>query len=648
VVPSESPRNTGEPKGYSAEEFLRNLADSGLLRREEAVAAAGALAGGSLPADGEALARALIAAGKLTPFQAAAVRERRFGELLLGAYEVLDLLGRGGMGAVYKARHRRMKRVVALKVLSPAVGRSATFVLRFQREVEAVARLSHPNIVMAFDAGEAEVGHFLVMEFIDGRDLASEVRGDGPLLVADAVGCIVQAARALEYAHAQGIIHRDVKPANLLRDARGVVKVADLGLARFHDPLGRPGDEAAALTQAGTVMGTVDYMSPEQSLGMAGVDGRTDVYSLGCTLFFLLAGRPPYGGETVLETLCLHREAPIPDLGETGRRVPAALEAVFHRMMAKKPGERFSSMTDVLRALEAVQLPPEEGPRPRATPNPPADAFAPTIDVRRAEPATPAVSDRGIADRPVLLVEPSRAQSAIIRKYLQEFGVRDVPTAATGRQALEEARRVRPRAVVSAMHLADMTGLQLAEQVRAEPALRATGFVLITSKADQPGANLPGNVVLLAKPFDPEGLAGALRRATAASTPAAPRDHLKVLIVDDSTAARSNVRGVLGGLGLRRFTEAADGTAAVALLDRESFDLVVTDYHMPGLDGRGLVEFIRRHSRSPSVPVLMSTTETNPARLEEVRQSGVSAICDKRFLPEVVRGLLESLLPRNA
>src|SRR5689334_1527549 len=142
------------------------------------------------------MAERLVADGKLTPFQANAVRERRFEELIIGNYHVLDRLGAGGMGTVYKARHRRMKRVVAIKVLSRAVAGSEKFVQRFQREVEAVARLSHPNIVMAYDADEAEVGHFLVMEFVDGSDLAREVQKRGPLPLGEAVGCVVQAARA--------------------------------------------------------------------------------------------------------------------------------------------------------------------------------------------------------------------------------------------------------------------------------------------------------------------------------------------------------------------------------------------------------------------------------------------------------------------
>src|SRR5262249_44978451 len=194
--------------------------------------------------------------------------------------------GRAGRPPVSKPRHKRMRRIVAIKVLSREVAQDERFIKRFQREVEAVARLSHPNIVMAHDADEADVGHFLVMEFVNGRDLATEVEERGPLPVHEALDCLLQAARALDYAHGQGVIHRDIKPPNLMRDAHGVVKVADLGLARFRDPPGRTVAARSALTQAGSIMGTVDYMSPEQAIGSTDIDHRTDVYSLGGTLHY--------------------------------------------------------------------------------------------------------------------------------------------------------------------------------------------------------------------------------------------------------------------------------------------------------------------------------------------------------------------------
>jgi serine/threonine protein kinase len=626
----------------SHEEFLHNLKDSGLFSREElekCMAKAPGLG------DGETLAQRLIAAGKLTAFQAAAVRERRFEELVIGNYQVLDRLGAGGMGTVFKARHRRMKRVVALKLLSRSVAKSEKFVQRFQREVEAAAQLSHPNIVMAYDADEAEAGHFLVMELVNGRDLATEVQQRGPLPVAEAVSCITQAARALEYAHGQGIIHRDIKPANLLRDISGVVKVADLGLARFNEQLARH-EEMAALTQAGSIMGTVDFMPPEQALGLSTIDHRADIYSLGCTLYFLLTGGPPYQGPTMMAILLKHRDGAIPSLCSTRGDVPAALNELFRQMVAKKPEERPDSMSGVVRALETLALarqPPRQ-PVPRTETM--LNSAAPTEQSDRtvALPVPGSTGTPGTASTTVLLVEPSRTQQVIVRKYLQEIGFSDVSAVPSGQKALESARAASPAVVVSALFLTDMTGVQLAQKMWAEQGLASLGFVLITSQADAEEAHLQGPVggklVRLVKPFDADQLASALASVTGdRSGPS----ELRVLVVDDSAVARVHVRGVLASLGLSDITESCDGAAAAALLEKQTFDLVVTDYNMPRLDGRGLIELIRQRSAMPSVPVILTTTETDPARLEAVRQLGVSMICDKRFRPEEVRAVVDKL-----
>lgn len=644
-------------KQLSREQFLRNLSDSGLFSAEEIAAALGALLE-TPPVDGVVLADRLVAAGKLTSFQAAAVRERRLEELVIGNYHVLDRLGAGGMGTVYKARHRRMKRVVAIKVLSRSVGASEKFVQRFQREVEAVARLSHPNIVMAHDADEAEVGPFLVMEFVNGRDLATEVQLRGRLPIPEAVECIVQAARALDYAHGQGIIHRDIKPANLLRDIHGVVKVADLGLARFNDTLERSPEDASALTQAGTIMGTVDFMPPEQAMGLTNIDHRADIYSLGCTLYYLLIGQSPYLGPTMMAILFQHRDAPVPSLSAGRGEVPPTLDPIFQRMVAKKPEERFASMAEVVSALEELGLVPEVQPRqPIALADALAEVPKPTVDIttlgRDTDPAdaggqTVNLTPAGTAGMTVLLVEPSRSQAVIIRSYLQKLGFSNIPTAPSGQKALEHARTAPPRVVLSAMHLADMTGVQLAQKMRAEGSLSATGFILITSQADTQEASLlsqADHAIRLPKPFDLEQLAQALTTATGSSPRRAfpARDLCRVLVVDDSAAARVHIRSVLAGLGLRHFAEAADGAEAVSLLEKETFDLVVTDYTMPHLDGRGLIDFIRHRSATPSVPVIMVTTETDLAKLEAVRQLGVAAICAKSFRPEEVRGVLERL-----
>jgi serine/threonine protein kinase len=653
-------------KLLTLEEFLQNLCECGLFSQEEISKTLEALPE-PVAADGTALAERLIAAGKLTPFQAAAVRDRRFEELVIGNYQVLDRLGAGGMGTVFKARHRRMKRIVAIKALSRKVAQNDKFIKRFQREVEAVARLNHPNIVMAHDADEADVGHFLVMEFVNGRDLATEVQQRGPLPIPEAVEYTRQAARALEYAHGQGIIHRDIKPANLLRDVSGVVKVADLGLARFDETVGTPSEDASALTQAGTIMGTVDYMSPEQALGLTNIDHRADIYSLGCTLYFLLRGEPTYQGPTMMATLLKHREAPIPSLAAVRPDVPVELDAVFRRMVAKAPADRFQTMTEVLLALETVaadRAEPEPTPSEETGfelnlgPSPPATSSPLSANEQTTAGTTPAAlsqtvdlspSPRQEAPAKVLLVEPSRTQSAIIRKYLQTQGVQHVVAVASGQEALQAVRKDRPEVIVSALHLADMTGVQLAEQVYADNKAAAPGFVLISSAAESASVGTLskcGQAIVLQKPFTPEQLVEALKVVTAPppaqATPA--RGHLRVLIVDDSAAARRHVRDVLQGLGVTQFVEAGDGAQAVAAAARDTFDLIVTDYNMPFMDGRALVGYFKKNPATATAPIIMVTTETDPARLEAVRQLGVTAVCDKSFPPEVVGKILDRLV----
>jgi len=639
-------------KRLTGDEFVRNLLDSTLFPREEIATILEPLRQSAL--DGQAIAERLVAAGKLTPYQADALRERRFEELVIGNYQILDRLGAGAMGTVYKARHKRMKRVVAIKVLSRSVSQNEKLVQRFQREVEAVARMSHPNIVMAHDADEAEVGHFLVMEFVNGRDLASEVKQRGPLPIPEAVHCIVQAAHAMHYAHEQGIIHRDIKPANLLRDIHGVVKVADLGLARFNDSFGRPTEEMAALTQAGSIMGTVDYMSPEQAMGLTDIDHHADIYSLGCTLYYLLIGSPPFPGNSLMAILLKHREVPPPSLCAARGEIPASLDSIFRRMVAKKPEERFASMAEAAQALESLPRGPQPQAKqtvpsatPRVVPSAPPQTAASALTDQTVDLVPGAVSRRTMT---AILVEPSRSQAVIIRTYLQGLGFSDISILSSGQQALEAARNAPPSVVLSAMFLKDMTGLELARRMQAEGPLSAVGFVLISSESDaqQLGSlSQADNVIRLTKPFTADQLAAALAAAAGTSTlprsdvASNPAGKIRVLLVDDSDTARGHIRRALTGAGLDCITEAKDGEQAVTLLKQEAFDLVVTDYNMPRLDGRGLVDFIRNRSSRPSVPVILVTTETNAAKLDAVRQLGVSAICDKSFPLEVIRKILE-------
>lgn len=507
-------------------EFVQRLSESGLFD------AADLLVDDASP-DGAVAAQKLVETGKITGFQADAVLSGRANDLRIGNYDILDRLGAGGMGTVFKARHRRMKRIVALKVMSKEVASSERFAQRFQREVETIAQLNHPNIVMAYDADEGESGPFLVMEFVNGRDLASTVEKGGPMSASDAVGCILQAARGLEYAHAQGIVHRDIKPGNLLRDVEGLVKVADLGLARLNSP-GESGGNTS-LTQAGMVVGTAEYMSTEQAMDSAQVDGRADVYSLGCALYFLLTGRAPYQAASVMALLLKHREAPIPDVRQARADLPPELAVVFERMVAKSPNDRYQSMTVVVKALEQVQplLGATSAPTGEWVPLP-ASPLAQTAawdraadtgtlpDSSRVElspelSAAPTPSRAGsVAGLTVVLVEPSRTQAGIIGRYLSQLGAGAVHATGSGREGITVAKRERAAVLICSMHLSDMTGVDLARAVVADPDCARLGVVVATSGADaEQITGLPSDsrVVMLPKPFDIHQLGRSIHSA---------------------------------------------------------------------------------------------------------------------------------------
>jgi len=313
------------------------------------------------PNDMKGLATELVRAGKLTKYQAINLIQGRLKYLLFGEYMVLEKLGQGGMGQVLKAQHRRMKRMVALKLMSSEALKNPDAVRRFEREVQAAARLIHPNIVTAFDANEHEGMHFFVMEFVDGLDLGALSKTHGPLPVKMALDYTLQAARGLAYAHGKGVVHRDIKPGNLLVDKDGTVKILDMGLARLD--LGKEDHE---LTGSGQVLGTVDYMAPEQALDTRTADARADIYSLGCTLYRLLTGEAIYTGESIMQKLLLHRESPIPSMNMKRPDVPAAVEAVWKKMVAKAPNHRYQTMAEVVAALtraagvQPATLPGEE------------------------------------------------------------------------------------------------------------------------------------------------------------------------------------------------------------------------------------------------------------------------------------------------
>jgi len=269
----------------------------------------------------------------------------------LGQYELLEKLGQGGMGVVYKARHVKLDRIVALKVLSGARMVDEHAIARFEREMKAVGRLDHPNIVRATDAGEIDGTPYLVMEYVDGLDLGQLVHRLGPLPVADACELVRQAAVALQYVHDQGMVHRDVKPSNLMLTTAGQVKLMDLGLALLQD-LGA--DAARELTDTGQTLGTADYMAPEQASDSHQVDIRADVYSLGATLYKLLCDRAPFAGreyDTPMKKMMALATKPVPPIRQLHVEIPEKLAAVVYCMLARDATKRYAVAADVAIAL---------------------------------------------------------------------------------------------------------------------------------------------------------------------------------------------------------------------------------------------------------------------------------------------------------
>jgi serine/threonine protein kinase len=358
------------PASLDRQTFLSNLRESGLLANGQLGPVLR-----NLPADARArtVASALVDAGLLTRFQATHLLLGRVRGFLLGQYRILEQIGRGAMGRVFKAEHRVMARKVAIKVLAPNLVQNDRAVQLFQREVHAIAQLVHPNIVTAYDANEENGHNYLVLEYVDGPNLDQLVRQRGPLPVPLASEYIRQVANGLQCAFDADMVHRDIKPANLLVHRRGpndttpgVVKISDFGLARLQAPGGDSSTRLGTIfVKENTVMGTPDYLSPEQARNLHKADIRSDLYSLGCTFYFLLTGRVPFPGGTAVEKLIRHgTETPTP-LEELRPDVPPPVTAVVNKLMAKRPEERYQTPAEVAVVLEEFAV---SGATPWAAP----------------------------------------------------------------------------------------------------------------------------------------------------------------------------------------------------------------------------------------------------------------------------------------
>src|SRR5262245_2770607 len=287
------------------------------------------------------------------------------GKVRVGRYEVVDSVTTGGRGAAYPGLGTDSHRPGALKILSPELATNQNMVDRFRREARSAAKLRHENIVAIYEVGEANGSHFIAMEFVEGTDLAEHIARHKKLDAEESRQILIQAAHALDHAHKEGIVHRDIKPSNFLlqrKNGRLCVKLTDFGLAR------QARDEDFRLTKAGTTVGTVDYMSPEQARNSNSADIRSDIYSLGCTLYHMLAGRPPFPDGGLTERLFQHVEQKPPDIHDFNADVPNDLVAVLAKMLAKKPADRYQTPAALLDDLEH---PEKIAPPSRAADTPP-------------------------------------------------------------------------------------------------------------------------------------------------------------------------------------------------------------------------------------------------------------------------------------
>jgi eukaryotic-like serine/threonine-protein kinase len=327
---------------------------------------------GEYPTEAQALAGRLVAERILTDFQANRFLRNKAHGLVVGRYVILERLGEGNRGRVFRAQHRLMGRMAALKVIAPQIASRASSIARFYREMRLIGRLDHPNVIRAFDADQVGDLLYIVMEYVAGRSLDKVLAARSTLPAAEVINYMAQAALGLAHAHERGIVHRDVKPSNLLLSDEGQVKVLDLGLSALMEA----DREASFATASGAIVGTVHYMSPEQAVAQS-VDGRSDLFGLGCTMYHLLTGRLPFPGETVAECLMLRiRGNPAP-IAEFRPDLSMRSIQVLERLMARRPDDRFQTAAEAAQALQALLLPEAALPTVGPTPQPAADPSLP-------------------------------------------------------------------------------------------------------------------------------------------------------------------------------------------------------------------------------------------------------------------------------
>ncbi len=331
--------------------FLSLLARTGLVEKsvlKESLAELSRQAAGQ-PVNLERLIQHLIDAGLVTPWHCDKLKTGKYKGFFLGKYKLLGHLGTGGMSTVYLAQHTIFDQQRAIKVLPKNRLASKTYLERFYREGRAAASLNHKNIVRVYDIGNEADTHYLVMEYVEGQDIYEMVKRQGPLDFKTAIDYTIQALTGLKHAHENDLVHRDIKPANLLVTPDGTVKILDLGLALFQE-----GDSSLTMMHNEKVLGTADYLSPEQAVDSHNIDQRADIYSAGCTLYFMLTGRPPFHEGTIAQRIARHQSVPPERIRNIRPDCPEPLAAIVEKMMAKNPDERYASCDPVMADLRTT------------------------------------------------------------------------------------------------------------------------------------------------------------------------------------------------------------------------------------------------------------------------------------------------------
>jgi eukaryotic-like serine/threonine-protein kinase len=377
---NESKTTTDSIAGFVEAIRVSTILSERLREKFEAI-----VAEGDCPAEPAELASSLVKNGVLSEYQARQVLKGKPQSLVFGGYVILDFLGKGTMGKVYKASHRMMGRVVALKILDSRYVSNPRVLARFRREMQLVGRLDHPNVVRAFDADRIGDCHFIAMEYVAGPTLEGLLKERGVLPPADVVYFASQAADGLAHAHAQGVLHRDVKPSNLLLTEGRKIKVLDFGLGTLLEKEDLP----TALTSAGFAVGTPDYISPEQAR-MLKIDGRSDLYSLGCTMYHLLSGQLPFKGESSMDCIVSRIAGQAVPIGEVRPGLPPRLTQAIEKLMATSPDNRYQTAEEAAAALRSLLRPKNAAPVPSA---PTGAAIAPgPVQATDGSPRLPAPS----------------------------------------------------------------------------------------------------------------------------------------------------------------------------------------------------------------------------------------------------------------